>query len=61
MCEYVLPCLFLFFLSLVLGQLVKTLKDLAEKEDKGTITEKEKRNPAYFYRTPEGFEAQRHM
>jgi len=35
------------------------LKDLAEKEENDKLQEKEKRNPAYFYQTPEGFEAQR--
>jgi len=45
--------------SLVFIVQVKHLKDLAEKEENDKLQEKEKRNPAYFYQTPEGFEAQR--
>ena len=42
-------------------QLVKILKEQAAKEEEGALADKEKRNPSYFYNTPEGFEAQRQI
>jgi hypothetical protein len=41
--------------------LVKTIKEQAKKEEDGSLSEKDARNPAYFFATPESMEAMRRV